>query len=225
MKLFAAVLAASAAASKQSVTELSTDESPELANWPEQFVAPAAGQGLFPRATESRTALPAQLRPPMQVDQAQLRRSYGDATPMDAHPRPSMAEVDGVMAGCSTSTFASAQGSALVAAVKAATTDCINSLFSVSGSDAYSIFREEQMVSVANALRSAAATYQGNNSGKTAQMVLFLRAGYYVHFYDSSVGAYGTALSTAIKGALDTFFANSHAFDVTDANGETLSDA
>ncbi|RHY22226.1 hypothetical protein DYB32_009562, partial [Aphanomyces invadans] len=225
MKLFAAVLVASAAASKQSVSTLSADERPELAMWREQYVAPAAVEGLLPRGTENRTALPARLRPPVQADQAQLRRSYEDAKPMDARPRPSMAGVKGVQAVCSTSTFASATGSALVAAVKAATTDCINSLFSVSGADAYSIFREAQMVSVADALRSAAATYQGNNSGSTAQLVLFLRAGYYVHYYDSSVGAYGTALSTAIKGALDTFFANSRAFDVTDANGETLSDA
>ena len=43
-----------------------------------------------------------------------------------------------------------------------------------------------------NALRSSATNYPGDNSTSTGQLVLFLRAGYFVQWYnESTVGAYG----------------------------------
>lgn len=129
------------------------------------------------------------------------------------------------LAACDTGLFASASGSALVNAVKASTTDCINSLFSVSGSTAGAIFSESKMVTIADAFRNAAATYNGTNSTSALQMVMFLRAGYYVNYYDSaSTGAYGTALKTSIRAALDAFVNNGNFGLVNDAHGETLSE-
>lgn len=56
--------------------------------------------------------------------------------------------------------------------------------------------------------------------------MLFLRAGYFVQWYHpADVGTYGTALQTAIRGALDTFFANSHSRDVSSDNSGTLGEA
>jgi microbial collagenase len=127
---------------------------------------------------------------------------------------------------CAITDFASATGAQLVKVVKAAATSCVNTLFGLTRGDAQKVFREAQMVSVADALRADAATYAGDNRNATAQLVLFLRAGYYVQWYHpEDVGQYGPALVQAIRPALDTFFANPRAADVTQPNGEVLSEA
>lgn len=129
-------------------------------------------------------------------------------------------------ASCTPGDFGSRTGPALVSQIKASGTECMYTLFSVSGQDAYNIFREAQMVTVANAYRSNAQTYSGTNSTGTLQLVLFLRAGYYVQGGNpGTVGPYGPTLRTAIRAALDQFFANPRSGDVNDVNGETLSES
>lgn len=183
-----------------------------------------------------RAAIEAADRAPLSASKDALRRDYdepGSANP--SHPAPSMkaaarakAKSAGIaaVAACNVTDFTSRTGSALVQQVKASTTDCVNTLFGVKGNDGYLAFREAQMVTIADALRDTSASYPGDSSTGMPQLVLFLRAGYYVQYYDpSTVGSYGPALNTAIRGGLDAFFGSSHAFDVTDANGETLSEA
>ncbi|WP_374519328.1 collagenase [Undibacterium squillarum] len=126
------------------------------------------------------------------------------------------------VAACDRAAFASASGSALVNLVKSSSTDCINDLFGVSGSQAAAIFKESQMVSVANAFRTAAASYDGTNSSSIEQMVMFLRAGYYVQWYDTSVGTYGATLTSAVQGALDAFSSNANFGLINDVHGEIL---
>ncbi|MGW6705641.1 collagenase [Streptomyces sp. NPDC054956] len=129
-------------------------------------------------------------------------------------------------AACNVADFTSKTGSALVQQIKASETACVNTLFQLKGTDAKAAFREAQMVSVADALRSATANYPGDNSTSTGQLVLYLRAGYFVQWYNSStVGAYGPALKSSIQGALDGFFAAPRSKDVTEANGQTLAEA
>ncbi|MGW7487743.1 collagenase [Streptomyces sp. NPDC054786] len=126
-------------------------------------------------------------------------------------------------ASCSPGDFGGRTGPELVTAVKAASMECINSLFSVTGKDAYNVFREDQMVTMATAFKDATAAYPGDNSANTWQLVLFLRAGYYVQSnHSDDVGDYGTTLATAVEGGLDGFFANSHSKDVTSKNGDVL---
>ncbi|ETV92068.1 hypothetical protein H310_13590 [Aphanomyces invadans] len=64
MKLFGALLVASAAATKQSVSTLSADERSELraelAKWREEFGAAAEAQGVMPRAMEGSSPLDAE---------------------------------------------------------------------------------------------------------------------------------------------------------------------
>ncbi|MFE1172235.1 collagenase [Streptomyces sp. NPDC058773] len=129
----------------------------------------------------------------------------------------------GATASCDPSDFGSRTGSELVTFIEASTTECVNTLFSVVGKDAHSIFREEQMVTVADAFKSGAPAYPGDNSGHIWQLVLFLRAGYYVQSnHADDVGDYGPALAAATEGGLDAFFANSHSKDVTSDNGDVL---
>ncbi|WP_217623378.1 collagenase, partial [Streptomyces lunaelactis] len=129
-------------------------------------------------------------------------------------------------ADCNVSDFTSKTGSALIEQIKDSETTCINTFFNVTGSNAKDLFREEQMVTVADALRETAANYPGDNSTSAAQVVLYLRAGYYVQWNQpETVGDYGPALKSAIQGSLDAFYASPRAFDVNDGNGAILSEA
>ncbi|MCY0938976.1 collagenase [Streptomyces sp. H34-S4] len=136
------------------------------------------------------------------------------------------AAAEALAAACNVADFTSKTGAALVQQIKASEMDCVNTLFQLKGPDAKAAFREAQMVSVADALRTSAASYPGNNTTSTGQLVLFLRAGYFVQWYnESTVGSYGPALKSSVRGALDGFFAAPRAADVTEANGSTLSEA
>ncbi|TGB15855.1 collagenase [Streptomyces sp. MZ04] len=167
-------------------------------------------------------------RAPLSASQDLLRQDYDTPTTAPTHKRPSMLAAKkkgGGKAGCSPGDFAQT-GDALVRQITSSTTDCINTLFSLTGADAGGAFREAQMVTVATALRDGSAAYPGNGSTGMPQIVLFLRAGYYVHWYHKpDVGEYGPQLKSAIQAGLDAFFASAHSNDVTDANGETLAEA
>ncbi|WP_179887838.1 M9 family metallopeptidase N-terminal domain-containing protein, partial [Streptomyces sp. b94] len=142
--------------------------------------------------------------------------AYGD------HDAPLSAKA----AGCDPADFTGRTGPELVRQTKASTTDCVNTLFSLTGNNARLAFREAQMASVAYALRDNSAYYPGDGSTGTPQLVLYLRAGYYVQWYNPDVvGPYGSALRTAVRSGLDSFFASPRSRDVTDENGETLSEA
>jgi microbial collagenase len=167
---------------------------------------------------------------PAPVSSAALPADVGKARqsallpPRTPAREPARGAAVALAASCTASDFGSRTGSALVSFVKASTVDCVNTLFSLTGSAAFNAFRESQMVTIANALRDTG--YPGDNSTSVEQLVLFLRAGYYVQFYHpSDVGTYGTALGTAIRGGLDAFFAAPRSQDVTDANGAVLSEA
>ncbi|MER6949540.1 M9 family metallopeptidase [Nonomuraea sp. NPDC000554] len=165
-------------------------------------------------------------RPPRAAATDTLRRDYDEPAKAPEHPRPSARTQTKAAAACNVADFTSRTGSALVQQIKASTTDCVNTLFNLTGGDAHSAFREEQMATVAYALRDNSATYPGDNTTATAQLVLYLRAGYYVQWYHpTDVGSYGQALTTAIRSGLDAFFAASRAWTVSDANGEVLAEA
>ena len=178
-----------------------------------------------------KAPLPAKDRPPLSADKNELKSSPDQPKKPAEHKRPSMkgapkTSAKTAAAACSASDFTSRSGSALVQQIKSSTTDCVNSLFSLTGTDAYYAFRESQMASVAYGLRDNAVYYPGDNSTGTAQLVLYLRAGYYVHWYNSStVGTYGPTLKTAIQSGLDAYFGNSKSSTVSDANGEVLAEA
>ncbi|KUJ66732.1 hypothetical protein ACZ90_33935 [Streptomyces albus subsp. albus] len=184
-------------------------------------------------AHSGRRARTAADRPPLSADQSVQRVDYDNPRAVKAaHPRPSLHGRKGGRktklgaAECRISDFTTNTGDALVQKIKESTTDCVNTLFTLTGADARGAFREEQMVAVAQALRAGSADYPGDDTTGLPQLVLFLRAGYFVQWYHpEDVGEYGATLKSAIQGALDAFFAAPHSHDVTDANGETLSEA
>lgn len=125
---------------------------------------------------------------------------------------------------CDVDAFGRVSGAALVSAVKAAETSCINKLFGLVGKpSAYPTFREAQMITIAQALSTTAPTYDGTNASSTLQLILFLRAGYYAESYDPTVrGTYTTALRDAVRLGMDAFVNNANFGAVSDAHGETL---
>lgn len=127
---------------------------------------------------------------------------------------------------CRASDFVGLTGTALTTKITASTSQCMNTLFFVQGQDSASLFREAQMITVADELRRRAAAYDGQGEAGVAQLVLYLRAGYYVQYGQPKiVGSYSDALSAKVRSALDTFFANPQAWQVSEANGKALSEA
>nr|WP_237419448.1 collagenase [Kitasatospora sp. SID7827] len=126
---------------------------------------------------------------------------------------------------CAYTDFGSRSGADLVNFVKGSTNTCVNTLYNVTGTDAGAIFKQANMVTVANAFKDLAAGYDGTNASGILQLVQFLRAGYYVQsYYPSQVGSYDGTLTAATKAGLDAFFAGTRWKDVTTANGVVLYD-
>ncbi|MER6632669.1 collagenase [Streptomyces sp. NPDC000987] len=197
--------------------------------------APVAQSATAETEHVGKGRLKASQLPPLGASKNALKTPYGRPEKMPVRPSMSAkakgtkkAGKNGLAAAatCNVSDFTSRTGSALVTQIKASTTDCVNSLFSLTGTNAYYAFNESQMASVAYAVRDGSASYPGNGTTGMPQLVLYLRAGYYVHWYNATdVGTYGTTLETAVRAGLDAFFASAHSGDVSDANGETLAEA
>ncbi|WP_035841497.1 collagenase [Kitasatospora azatica] len=170
--------------------------------------------------------------PPALLGQAVMGQPAGTAvqtTPRSAAQKaaPARPAAAGPAAAqsCTPADFGSRSGSDLVSFVQNSTVDCVNTLFNVTGTDAGNIFKQQQMLTVAHAFQNLAGSYAGNNSTGIWQLVLFLRAGFYVQSYNSgAVGNYDASLYNATKAGLDAFFAGKHWTDVTDDNGTVLYD-
>ncbi|MFC5885794.1 collagenase [Kitasatospora sp. CM 4170] len=185
--------------------------------------APQPAIGAAPEDGRKNRPVPANDRAPLSADAP----TEADGRTAVKSPGSSAAPAAGAAAAtCNVGDFTSRTGAALVQQIKSADVGCVNELFPLTGTDANKAFREAQMVTVADALRDTAASYPGNNTTSTEQLVLYLRAGYFVQWYHSAdVGQYGTVLQTSIRAALDAFFANSHSRDVSSENAGTLGEA
>ena len=180
---------------------------------------PLPPTGARPDGANDRPSIQAQ-----RLTAAQLAPQAPPTTPPAvAHPGTTGHNTTGhgAPASCSPADFGSRSGAALVSLVQSASTDCVNTLFATTGPTAAAVFRESQMVTVADAFRADSASYAGNDASGIQQLVLFLRAGYYVQYNDGAdVGQYDAALSSAVAAGVDAFAASPHFGDVSDANGQ-----
>ena len=86
--------------------------------------------------------------------------------------------------GCNDDGFAAKSGDALVAHIRTGSDERLNRLFSdAPGSVRFAAFRARNMVDVAEPAASLATAYSGANATSLAEVLLFLRAGYYVAFF------------------------------------------
>ncbi|GAB3963281.1 collagenase [Actinoallomurus acanthiterrae] len=140
--------------------------------------------------------------------------------------RPPSARPKTAAQSCTPADFGRRSGSALADYVRASTHDCINTLFGITGTDAHDVFRQAQMVAVANAFQAYSRTYPGDDSTGVDELIYFMWAGYYVQENNASaVGPYDSTLTAAVQTGLDAFFAGSHSMDVSSGNGAVLGDA
>lgn len=128
-------------------------------------------------------------------------------------------------ASCDVNAFANASSSTMGELVRTSSLDCLNTLFSVSGSTASAVFSASKMSAVASEAASYALTYPGDDSTGVQQFALYLRTGYYVQYYNpSAIPTYPSSVTSAVTAYMDDFFASTHSYDVSDANGAVLNE-
>ena len=127
------------------------------------------------------------------------------------------------LATCDVNALATTNTTQLIAAIKAQGTDCVNELFGASSNIQASAYDSTNMYQVANHVKGLAESYQGGGDADLEALFLYLRAGYYVEFYNDQV-TFATWVKPAVKGAIDAFVNNAHFYDDNDAHGKTLSE-
>ncbi|QSX41897.1 M9 family metallopeptidase [Shewanella cyperi] len=140
--------------------------------------------------------------------------------------QPAQQQLTTAAGACSAAEIAPLTGTALTDALLAADLSCVNAFFNAGTDYAQALFNEADMVSVSNRLAQMAPAYTGVDDGHLLNLITYLRAGYFVQWgLVDEVGTYGAALDSASLAALQQFFANPHAFDISSANGDVLSEA
>ncbi|MFG2910406.1 collagenase [Kitasatospora sp. NPDC048286] len=174
-----------------------------------------------PAAPQTRRLTAAELPPASPFAQSD---STDTASPAAA-PR-TLAAAPAAATPCNPSDFNGRTGQALVSALTASTPECVAKLFYTGGSaNASALFRQSQMATVADAFRTAVATYPGDNSTGVWQLVLFLRAGYYLQSNDPAhVPPFDASLTAAVTRGIDAFVAGPHFADTTDAHAKVAAD-
>jgi microbial collagenase len=180
--------------------------------------------------------------PPPTPDEAELevdhnqRRTYSAAQrPLQRSPAEVLPQTDysAVSPRPARDTGAQAQSEQCRAAITAANASqllpllraadpvgCLYGLFGLRGSAASATFSATKMLRAAQGLRSDALNYPGNNSLGSLQLLLYLRAGYYLNYVDPvAVPDFGSALAAEVGAATDAMLAAA-AFDAVDeSNG------
>lgn len=132
-------------------------------------------------------------------------------------------------ADCSSvySGYGSKTGQALVDHILNNPSSCIDDLFT-GDNVAISAFGADKMYSVANATASLATNYDPTTATEKSigKLFYFLRAGYYVQFYNSTdIPEYPNWVKTSIRSALDSLFENPKFYTSSDIHGKNIQDA
>ena len=137
-----------------------------------------------------------------------------------------MIRVDG---HCDDEGFAGKTGEALVEHIRSAPYECVNRLFQdAPGSIRFAAFCAQNMIDVATAVVPLATGYDATNASNLTELFVFLRAGFFVAFYepdDLDWSGHTEAIGRAAAAALDAFVDNRHFFDETGEHADVLSEA
>ncbi|MBQ4811122.1 collagenase [Pseudoalteromonas luteoviolacea] len=126
-----------------------------------------------------------------------------------------------IAADCNLEQLAQASAGTIANLVVSQGTTCVNQLFSAPSATQVAVFTTAKMRAAAEYARSQASSYDGNGSAALESLFLFIRAGYYVEFYNDSV-TFGADLKPVVKGAIDSFVNNSNFYNNSDAHGRVL---
>lgn len=132
--------------------------------------------------------------------------------------------VDQLMAeNCNLDAFNTSNSTTLISSIKSQGATCVNDLFSASSNIQATVFTSNHMHAVANHAKSLAQNYNGGGDADLEALFLYLRAGYFVEFYNDSV-SFATWVKPAVKGAIDAFVNNSHFYDNNEAHAKTMAE-
>lgn len=122
--------------------------------------------------------------------------------------------------------YGSKTGQALVDHILNSPNECINDLFS-GNATAIAAFSANNMYTVANATATLANSYNASGNEVTlGKLYYFLRAGYYVQYYNpTKIPAYPSWVGAAVRSALDNLFANPAFYQNSEVNGANIQDA
>ncbi len=122
--------------------------------------------------------------------------------------------------------YGSKTGQALVDHILNNPNHCINGLFN-GEPNSISAFSATNMTFVANATASLASSYNASGTEVSiGKLYYFLRAGYFVQYYNSSkIPAYPQSVKTAIRAALDNLVNNPVFYQNSAVNGMNIQDA
>lgn len=126
-----------------------------------------------------------------------------------------------IAASCNTSAFATSNSTSLINEIKSQGASCVNDLFSADSTIQQSVFSSDNMFAVANHVKTLSTNYAGGGDPDIEAMFLYLRAGFFVEFYNDSVNL-ASWVRPAVKGALDAFVNNANFYQNNDAHGKTL---
>ncbi|KKL23733.1 hypothetical protein LCGC14_2422420, partial [marine sediment metagenome] len=102
---------------------------------------------------------------------------------------------------CDLTALANASTSSIITELKSQGTNCVNQLFSAPASIQGQVFSSDNMYAVANHAKSLSQTYAGGGDIELEALFLYLRAGFYVEFYNDSV-SFSTWVTPAVIGAI-----------------------
>ncbi|WP_440053335.1 collagenase [Pseudoalteromonas sp. T1lg65] len=126
-----------------------------------------------------------------------------------------------VATNCDLNALAAASSSQIVNAITTQGGDCINDLFNAASGIQQQVFTNSKMLAAAEAAQSRAQQYVGGGDADLQALFLFIRAGFYVEFYNDNV-SFSDNIQSEVKLAIDAFTGNEHFYDNNDAHGKLL---
>ncbi|MGB0860107.1 MAG: collagenase, partial [Pseudoalteromonas spongiae] len=139
------------------------------------------------------------------------------------HTLKSQSMQQAAAATCDVNALATSNSTQLISEIKSQGTTCVNELFGAASNIQVAAYDSNNMYAVANHVKNLADSYQGGGDNDIEALFLYLRAGYYVEFYNDQV-TFASWVKPAVKNAIDAFVNNSHFYDDNDAHGKTLSE-
>jgi len=128
-----------------------------------------------------------------------------------------------VAVACNVNAFATSNSSTLINELTTQGPTCINELFNAASNIQVAAYSSDNMYAVANHVKGLSASYAGGGDVNIEGLFLYLRAGYYVEFYNNSV-SFVSWVKPAVKDAIDAFVNNANFYQDNDGHGKTLSE-
>lgn len=130
-------------------------------------------------------------------------------------------QLSAVAAACDLTQFTSNNTQTLINAIEVQGIDCINLLFNTDSTTQSQTYTSTKMIAAANHVNGLAQSYAGGGNEDIQSFFLFLRAGFFVEFYNDNV-TFSASVTPSVKGSIDQFVDNQHFYDDNDAHGKTL---